>query len=166
MWASALGAEVYAISHSPNKKDDALKLGAKHFILSSEKDWAKPYAFTFDFILNCADATDKFNLSDYFSTLKVNCTFHNVGLPDSPFPQLKATDFASNGCSMGTSHLGSRPEMLAMLKLAADKGLHPYIETLPLSESGCKEGVERVHDNKVRYRLTLVDFDKQFPNRQ
>jgi len=57
MWASALGAEVYAISHSPHKKEDALKLGAKHFIDTSVKDWQKPYAFTFDFIINSADMT-------------------------------------------------------------------------------------------------------------
>jgi len=165
LWANALGAEVYAISHTADKQKDAEALGAKHFINTSEKDWSKPYAFTFDFILNCADATDKFNLSDYFSTLKVNCSFHNVGLPDSALPQLKAQDFAPNGCNIGASHLGSRPEMLEMLKLAVDKKLKPIIETIPVSESGCKEGVERVNDNKVRYRFTLTNFDKAFPDR-
>jgi len=165
LWASALGAEVYAISHSPDKEQDAKYLGAKHFINTSEKDWAKPYAFTFDFILNCADATDKFNMSDYLSTLKVNCHFHNVGLPDNPLPELKAQDFAPNGCYIGASHLGSRPEMLEMLKLAAERQLKPIIETIPISEAGCKDGVERVHDNKVRYRFTLTNFDRAFPNR-
>jgi len=52
LWASALGAEVYVLSHSPNKKEDALKMGAKHFVVTSEKDWHKDLAFTFDFILN------------------------------------------------------------------------------------------------------------------
>lgn len=55
--------------------------------------------------------------------------------------------------------------MLAMLKLAAEKKIKPIIETLPVSEAGCKEGVEKVNDNRVRYRFTLVDFDKAFPNR-
>src|SRR6266536_4350007 len=32
LWAKALGAEVWALSHSPNKKAEALKLGADHFI--------------------------------------------------------------------------------------------------------------------------------------
>ena len=53
--AVALGATVHVISHSPNKKDDAHKLGAHNFISSKDPDWHKPYAFTFDFILNCAD---------------------------------------------------------------------------------------------------------------
>ncbi len=30
--AKAVGAEVFAISHSPNKKEEALKLGATHFV--------------------------------------------------------------------------------------------------------------------------------------
>ena len=54
--------------------------------------------------------------------------------------------------------------MLAMLKLAADKKLKPLIETIPVSEKGCKEAVERLKTNDVRYRVTLTDFDKVFPN--
>ena len=37
--------------------------------------WADNHKFKFDFIINTADATDKFKLSDYFGTLKVNGTF-------------------------------------------------------------------------------------------
>ena len=162
MWANALGAEVYAISHSPNKKDDALKLGAKHFVSTADEKWAEPLAFTLDFIINTADMTHTFNLSQYLSTLAVNGVFHNVGLPDYPLPQMKAQDFVSNGCSIGASHIGSRPECLAMLKLASDKGLKPMIETIPISEAGCKEAVTRLEKNDVRYRFTLVDFDKAF----
>ena len=41
LWAVALGAEVYVLSHSPSKKDDALKMGAKHFIVTSEEGLAQ-----------------------------------------------------------------------------------------------------------------------------
>lgn len=101
LWASALGAEVYALSHSSSKKEDAMKLGAKHFIDTTQKDWAKDYAFTFDFILNCADATHKFNMDDYLSTLKVHGRFHCVGLGDEPLPELKAQQFAPGGWYLG-----------------------------------------------------------------
>lgn len=94
MFANALGAEVYVISHSPSKKEDALKMGAKEFICSGDKDWNKPYAFTFDFILNCADATHTFDMDAYMGTMKVMGRFHNVGLPDEPLPPLKAQQFA------------------------------------------------------------------------
>lgn len=52
-----------------------------------------------------------------------------------------------------------------MLKLASEKGIKPMIETLDVSEKGCKEAVERVKANEVRYRFALVNFDKAFPER-
>jgi len=164
LWANALGAEVYAISHSPSKKDDALKLGAKEFISTADKDWAKKWEFTFDFILNTADMTHTFNMTEYMSTLAVNGTFHNVGLPDEPLPQIMAQDFMSNGSKIGGSHIGSRPEALAMLKLASEKNIKPMIETIDISEKGCKEAVERVQKNDVHYRFSLVGFEKAFGN--
>lgn len=165
LWANALGAETYALSHTPGKKEDALKLGAKEFICTADKDWSKKWAFTFDFILNAADMTHEFKLSDYMSTLAVNGTFHNVGLPDKPLPQMMAQDFAPNGAAISGSHIGSRPEMIAMLKLASEKSIKPMIETMDISEKGCKEAVERVKTNDVRYRFSLVNFDKAFPSR-
>lgn len=162
MWANALGAEVTLISHSPDKKDDALKLGAKHFVLSTEKDWATPLAFKFDFVLNSADMTQTFDIDNYLSILKVNCQFHQVGLPDQPLQALKAQQFMPNGSSIGASHIGSRPELLAMLKLAVEKNLRPIIEEIPISAEGCAKAVESVKENKTRYRTILTQFDKAF----
>jgi len=164
MWASALGAEVYVISHSPSKKEDAMKMGAHHFITNDKEDWAKPYAFAFDFILNTADMTHEFNLPDYFSTLKVMGKFHNVGMPDEPV-SINLQAFASNGCYIGTSHIGNREEMLAMFKLASTQNIKTWVETIPISEAGCKKAVEGVKNNKVRYRYTLVDYDAVFGKR-
>lgn len=56
-------------------------------------------------------------------------------------------------------------EMNALLKLAAEKGVKPWIETIDISEKGCKEAVERVKENKVHYRFTLTGFDKAFGTR-
>jgi alcohol dehydrogenase (NADP+) len=166
MFANALGAEVTAISHSPQKKDDAMKLGAKHFVSSQEEGWAKPLAFEFDFVLNSADMGHKMNMKDYVSILNVNGKLNHVGLPDGPLPELQAQDFAANGAFMGTTHIGCRTEMLAMLKLVEDHKLTPYIETVGISEEGCAKAVQGVHDNKVRYRYTLTNYDKAFGKRE
>jgi len=165
MFAKALGAEVYVLSHSPDKKEDALKMGGDHFILTTEEDWHKPYAFTFDFILNSADAAHKFNLPNYLSTLKVMGRFHNVGLGDEPLPQIKAQDFAPNGSYIGASHIGNRPEMLAMLDLVEKHNIRTWVEEIPISAEGCAKAVTGVHDNSVRYRYVLTDFDAAFGKR-
>jgi len=166
LFSVALGAETYVISHSPAKKEDALKMGAKDFIVTKEEGWAEPWKFKFDFIINAADATDKFKLPDYFSTLKVNGVFHNVGFPDKPLPTIMTQDFAPNGCSIGASHIGNRPEMEEMLELAAKQNIKSWVETIEISEKGCKEAVERVYKgDNVRYRFTLVGYDKVFGQR-
>lgn len=161
-WAAALGADTYAITHSPSKKEDAKKLGAKDVIVTGEENWAEKWAFKFDFVLNCADMTHTFDLKTYMSILKVGGQFHMVGIPDKALPEIQVFAFTSNAAKLTGSHLGNHQEMDAMLKLAAEKNVRPMVETLKLSEGGCKEAVERVKENKVRYRFTLTDFDKAF----
>jgi len=85
-------------------------------------------------------------------------------MPDEPIT-LKLQDFASNGCYIGTSHIGNRQEMLDMLELASKQNIKSWVETIDISEEGCKEAVTRVKNNKVRYRFTLVGYDKVFGKR-
>jgi alcohol dehydrogenase (NADP+) len=165
LWAVALGAEVTVLSHSADKKDDALKMGAKHFICTKDKDWHKPHQFEFNILLNTSPYIMHFDLSQYFSIIKVNGHLHNVGMPEDSI-QLRMQQFASNGCYLGTSHIGNRPEMEAMLKLASKQNIKSWVETIKISEAGCKEAVERVKNNdRVRYRFTLVGFDEAFGKR-
>jgi alcohol dehydrogenase (NADP+) len=52
------------------------------------------------------------------------------------------------------------------LKLVADKKLKPMIETMEISEDNCAKAVKGVHDNTVRYRYTLTNYDKAFGKRE
>lgn len=161
-----MGAEVWVISHSPSKEKDALEMGATGFINTKEEKWNEAHKFKFDFIISTADATDRFDLSEYFSTLKVNGKFHMVGFPDKPLQPLKVQAFAPTGCYMGASHIGNHQEMKAMFELASKLNIKSWVETIPISEAGCKEAVERVYNNdRVRYRFTLVGFDEAFGKR-
>lgn len=161
-WSKALGAETYVLTHSPDKEKDAKSLGAKEVIVTTKDDWTKDYQFRFDFILNCTDATDKMDVPSILKTLNIGGQFHIVGIGNSPLPQLPPGAFTANNAKITGSHIGNRQEMQALLKLAADKGIAPMVETVPISEKGCKDVVERVNNNKVRYRFTLTDFDKAF----
>ena len=92
--------------------------------------------------------------------------FHCVGLGDEPLPTLMAQDFAPNGTYIGASHIGNRPEMLAMLDLASKQNIKSWIQEIPISEKGCAEAVSRVQSNdNVRYRFVLTDFDAAFGKR-
>lgn len=54
----------------------------------------------------------------------------------------------SNCSAFGGSHIGSKKEILEMLKLAAEKNVRPWVDqVLPMSEAG--KAIQGVKDNKV-----------------
>jgi alcohol dehydrogenase (NADP+) len=86
-------------------------------------------------------------------------------MPDHAI-SIRLQEFVVSGCYLGTSHIGNRPEMEAMLELASKQNIKSWVETIQISEEGCKEAVERVQKNdRVRYRFTLVGYDKIFGKR-
>jgi len=154
MFAKALGAEVFAFSHTPSKKSDATELGADHFICSGDKDFQEKHQMTLDLIVSTADVYADVPLESYLSMLDLHGKYISVGLPDKPFPPITPFTFVSNACFFGGSHIGSKKEALQMLALAAEKGIKPWIEEMPMSKA--KEAVEGVKTNKVRYRYVLT----------
>lgn len=40
--------------------------------------------------------------------------------------------------------------------------INSWVETIEISETGCKDAVQRVYHGKGRYRVTLVGYDKVF----
>src|SRR2546430_16683090 len=55
-FAHALGAHVVVFSTSPNKKEDALRLGADEVVISRNADEMQKHAGSFDFILDTVSA--------------------------------------------------------------------------------------------------------------
>jgi len=162
MFAAALGAETYAISHSDRKKEDALRMGAKEFIVTNKPDWEKPYVGEFDLIVSTTNCDESFPLKQYTTLLKPTAHFISVGLPETPLPQLMGFDLIM-GVNIGGTHIGNKKEILSMLDLAAKKNLNTWIQPLPLSAENIKKAVEAVKKGDVRYRYVFTDFDKQFP---
>lgn len=142
LFAKALGAETWAISRSSSKKADALAMGADGFIETRVADWNVPHEFTFDMILNTASSDEGFDLAPYLSMLRVHGKFISVGLPEGEGSKVRPQSLLANGCMIGASHLGSRKETLEMLRLAAEKGIKSWVETISVSEKGCGEACE------------------------
>jgi alcohol dehydrogenase (NADP+) len=71
-------------------------------------------------------------------------------------------DFTLNGCRITGGHIGSKTEALAMLKLAAEKNVHPLIETIAISEKGCRDAVQKVKTRDVRGCVVLTNFKEAF----
>src|SRR6201999_2949765 len=78
----ALGAEVTVLSTSPKKEQDAKKLGAHHFLVTTDPAQVKAAQNTFDFILDTVSAEHDINM--YMSMLRTDGTHICVGVPPKP----------------------------------------------------------------------------------
>ncbi|TDL15755.1 GroES-like protein [Rickenella mellea] len=153
LFAKALGAEVYAFSHSKSKEADVKKMGADH-IVNTDPGFEKKLQGELDIIISTRDASENYPLSEYLHMLDVHGKLIIVGIPNEPLPPLKAFDMIPNGSFIGGSHIGSKKEAIQMLELAAKKGIKPWIEELPMKD--VKKAVEGVHNGKAHYRYVLT----------
>jgi len=154
LFAKAMGAEVYAFTHSDHKKADIEKMGADHVILTSKKGWEEPLAMTLDMIISTRDSSKDMPLNEFLSTLWIDGPFITVGLPDEDLPSLNVFKLLSNASKVTSSHIGSKVEALEMLQIAADKGVKPWIEEMPMKD--CSKAVRGVKAGKAKYRYVLT----------
>jgi len=148
-FARALGYEVTALSSSPEKKEQALAFGAHHFVVSDQAS-LRELEFTFDLLL--CTASGKIDWGPLLSTLKKDGKLILVGFPDVAF---NPTDVVAHQLSIIGSFLGNRARMREMLSFAHAHGITPAIEQMPMSQ--VNEALQRVRDNKARYRIVLVN---------
>jgi uncharacterized zinc-type alcohol dehydrogenase-like protein len=151
-FARAWGCEVTAMSSSSRKRDEALDLGAHHFIATRESDGLIHAAGTLDFILSTVSADLPWN--DYVAALKPQGTLSIVGVPESaiclsPFEMLYSEKKVSGGIP------ASRQETIQMLELAARTGIRPMVETFPVTD--INRAIGRVRNGEAHYRA-VVEF--------
>lgn len=162
LFAKALGAEVWVISRTHAKEADAIKLGADGFLATADEKWNEAHIMTFDLIVNTASSFEGFDLDAYIALLDVHARWVSVGLPEGEGIKIRNQSFLANGCLIGASHLGSRRETLEMLQLAADKGIRTWIEEVPINEKNLADVMTRLHNNDVKYRFCLTNYQDQF----
>jgi len=148
-FARAMGAHVTVVSHSPQKRGDALRLGADDFIATSEADALQKNARRFDFILDTVSATHDYNA--YIGMLRRDGTMVLVGLPD-PGP---VSPFALVGHRrrLAGSMIGGMKELQAMLDFCAEHGIASDIELVGIDQ--VNECYERILRSDIRYRFVI-----------
>lgn len=148
--ASALGAEVTVLSHSGKKREDALKMGAHHFVTTQDKTVFEKHANSFDLIVNTVSA--EIDMNEYFGLLKLDGSLVVVGIPEKP---LSIHPFSLIGMrrSYAGSLIGSIRETQEMLNFCAKKDIAPEIEVIAPEQINL--AYERVTQGDVRYRFVI-----------
>lgn len=148
--AHAMGAGVTLISHSPHKEADALRLGADHFLLSSNKEAMKAARGSFDLIINTVSAS--LDIDRYMSLLALDGTMAMVGLPSEP---LSVRTFSLTGArrSLAGSNIGGIKETQEMLDFCAEHGFGSDVEVIDAKD--INTAWERVINSDVKYRFVI-----------
>ena len=148
--AAKMGAEVTVLSHSDRKLEDAKKMGAQHFEVTSNPDTIKKLANQFDFILNTVSAVQ--DIGPYLNMLKLNGAMVLVGLPEKP-TQFHAAPLIMKRRSLAGSLIGGIRETQEMLDFCSKHEIAADIEVIPIQK--VNEAYERMGRSDVRYRFVI-----------
>lgn len=149
-FAVAMGAEVTMLSTSPSKEADARKLGAHHFVLSTDKSAMKKYDSHFNIIVDAIAGNHDYET--YLKLLDVEGKLLVVGLPPEE-PKLSPFELIRNRRSVIGSMIGGTKETQEMLDFCAEKNIVADVEVIPMQY--INEAYERMLRNDVKYRFVI-----------
>jgi alcohol dehydrogenase (NADP+) len=149
-FAASFGAEVTMLSGSPSKEADAKKLGAQHFVLTSDKGSVKAVKGHFDFILDTVSAPHDYNL--YLSLLKTDGVHICVGVPPTP-TEIFGFSLIGGRKSIAGSSIGGIPETQEMLDYCAEQNITADVEVIDISY--INQAYERMLKRDVKYRFVI-----------
>jgi alcohol dehydrogenase (NADP+) len=148
--AHALGAQVVVFTTSPNKKDDALRLGADEVVISKNADEMQKHAGSFDFILDAVSADHDINA--YIHLLRRDGNITLVGAPSKPLP-VAAFGLIFGRRSLSGSPIGGIPETQEMLDFCGQHNITADVEVIPIQK--VNEAYERLLKSDVKYRFSI-----------
>jgi len=148
--AASMGAEVTVLSTSASKEVDATKLGAHHFVVTTDEAQVKQIAGTLDFIINTISAQHEYNF--YLQMLKLDGTMILVGVPPEA-PQLAAFNLIIKRRRIAGSLIGGIKETQEMLDYCAEHNITSDVEVINIDY--INEAYERMIKGDVRYRFVI-----------
>jgi uncharacterized zinc-type alcohol dehydrogenase-like protein len=149
--AKALGAHVVAFTTSPDKREDALRLGADEVVVSKNRDEMKRQAGKLDFILDTVAAPH--DLDAFLALLKRDGTMVLVGVPADPHPSPNVGNLIFKRRSLAGSLIGGIAETQEMLDFCAENGIVSDIEMIPIQK--IEEAYARMLKSDVKYRFVI-----------
>ena len=149
-FAHALGAHVVLFTTSPNKKDDALRLGADEVVVSRDANQMAKHAGSFDFILDCVSADHDVNALLGLLGRDGNLTL--VGAPEKPMP-VSSFNLIFGRRSLSGSPIGGIKETQEMLDFCGKHKITADVEVIPIQK--VNEAYDRLLKADVKYRFSI-----------
>jgi len=149
-FAHALGAHVVVFTTSPNKKDDALRLGADEVVVSRNAGEMQKHTGSFDFILDAVAADHDINA--YIQLLRRDGNITMVGAPETPLA-VSVFGLIMGRRSLSGSPIGGIPETQQMLDFCSKHNITSDVEVIPIQKAN--EAYQRLVKSDVKYRFSI-----------
>lgn len=149
--AHAMGAHVVLFTTSPDKKEDALKLGADEVVISRDPEQMARHQNSFDFILNTVAAPH--SLDAFLVLLKREGTMTLVGAPATPHPSPEVFNLIFKRRNLAGSLIGGIKETQEMLDFCAEHNIVSDIELINIQN--INQAYERMLKSDVKYRFVI-----------
>jgi len=149
-FAHAMGAHTVVFTTSPNKKEDALRLGADEVVISKDPDDMAKHAGSFDFILNTVAA--RHDINALFGQLKLDGTLTMVGAPSEPL-DVSVFNLILPRRQFAGSAIGGIAETQEMLDFCSQKNITSDIELIKIQY--INEAWDRMVRGDVKYRFVI-----------
>jgi uncharacterized zinc-type alcohol dehydrogenase-like protein len=149
-FARAFGAYVVVFTTSPDKTEDALRLGADEVVVSHNADEMQKHAGSFDFILDTVSA--KHDINAYLNLLRLDGNITLVGAPEKPL-DVSAFSLIMARRSLSGSNIGGIAETQEMLDFCGQHNITADVEVIPIQK--VNEAYERLLKSDVKYRFVI-----------
>lgn len=149
-FASALGARVVLFTTSPEKAQDALRLGASEVVYSRDTHALENYPNRFDLILDTVSAAH--DLNPYLNLLKRDGTMTLVGVPPED-TRISAPQLIFGRRQLAGSLIGGIRETQEMLDFCGQHNITSEIEVIPIA--AINTAFERMLRSDVKYRFVI-----------
>jgi uncharacterized zinc-type alcohol dehydrogenase-like protein len=149
--AKGLGAEVTLFSRTPDKKKDAMELGADEVINSTITDQMKSVKGKFDLIIDTIPNIHDVN--PYVSTLTLNGTLVLIGYLGGLEPVLNTVPMILGRKTVAGSVIGGIAETQELLDFCGEHNIVSEIEIINIQD--INEAYERMLKSDVRYRFVI-----------
>jgi alcohol dehydrogenase (NADP+) len=149
-FARAFGAHVVVFTTSPNKKEDALRLGADEVVVSRNADEMQKHSSSFDFILDTISA--KHDINAYLNLLTRDGNITLVGAPEKPL-DVSAFSLIMARRSLSGSNIGGIAQTQEMLDFCGEHNITADVEVIPIQK--VNEAYERLLKSDVKYRFCI-----------
>jgi uncharacterized zinc-type alcohol dehydrogenase-like protein len=149
-FARALGAQVTVFTTSPNKKEDAFRVGAHEVVVSRDAVEMQKHAGTFNFIIDAVSADHDINA--YLNLLARDGNLTLVGAPAKPLA-VAAFGLIMGRRSLSGSMIGGIAETQEMLDFCGQHNIPADVEVIPMQK--VNEAYERLLKSDVKYRFSI-----------